>query len=116
MGTYLTLQILVTEAIHVFVDKRIGITIQRYPLGNWSIHPYFVTCYILIGIFLFGSAAQQTITNICKYAVGRLRPHFIDICSPNYTTFNCHDASGQYRFVEEDVCTNTDEEKLKEMR
>ena len=35
--------------------------------------------------YLFGVAISQLLTDICKYNVGRLRPHFLDLCQPDIT-------------------------------
>lgn len=35
--------------------------------------------YRVVGIFLFGCACQQLTTDVAKYTVGRLRPHFFDV-------------------------------------
>ena len=37
-------------------------------------------------IFLYGAgtAASQLHTDVCKYTVGRLRPHFFDVCQPSF--------------------------------
>ncbi|XP_043919861.1 phospholipid phosphatase 1 isoform X2 [Protopterus annectens] len=50
---------------------------------------YVATIYKAIGVFLFGAAASQSLTDIAKYSIGRLRPHFIDICKPDWTKINC---------------------------
>ena len=85
-------------------------------LKNHNIHPYIVRCYSLIAYFLLGAACQQTIVNIGKYSIGRLRPHFFDVCKPDYSQFNCTDKYGNYLFITDDVCTSTDDEKLEDMR
>ena len=72
--------------------------------------------YKVIGVFLFGAAFQQTVVNIAKYSIGRLRPHFFAVCKPDYSRFNCTDSRGYMTYVEGDYCTGTDEEKLTEMR
>ena len=59
-------------------------------------------------IFLFGVAIEQSLTDSLKFAIGRLRPHFLDVCRPNYATVSCTDEQGQPRYVTEDVCTETD--------
>jgi len=41
--------------------------------------------YVILVVFVFGAAATQLITDICKYSIGRLRPHFIDACNPSIT-------------------------------
>lgn len=33
----------------------------------------------MIGVFLFGCACQQLTTDVAKYTIGRLRPHFFDV-------------------------------------
>lgn len=38
---------------------------------------------IIIG-YLFGAAAGHLIVDVCKYTVGRLRPHFFALCQPHY--------------------------------
>ena len=45
-----------------------------------------VALYKIIGVFLFGAAVSQSITDIGKFSIGRLRPHFIDVCRPNVTS------------------------------
>ena len=35
-----------------------------------------------------------------KRTVGRLRPHFLAVCKPNYSLFNCTDG-----YITADVCT-----------
>ena len=49
---------------------------------------------------MFGAAVVQLITDIAKYSVGRLRPHFLDVCKPDYSKFNCTDG-----YITADVCT-----------
>lgn len=69
---------------------------KRIP--NWLINAYCV-----IGVFAFGAACSQLITDIMKYMVGRLRPHFFEICKPNV---NCSNVSFQYKYIVNYVCTN----------
>ncbi|XP_043990713.1 phospholipid phosphatase 3-like isoform X2 [Gambusia affinis] len=52
-------------------------------------NPYFTAFYKQIGVFLFGCAISLSFTNIAKVSVGRLRPHFIDVCKPDFATINC---------------------------
>uniref|UniRef100_A0A0F7Z899 Phospholipid phosphatase 1 n=2 Tax=Crotalus adamanteus TaxID=8729 RepID=A0A0F7Z899_CROAD len=48
---------------------------------------YVATIYKALGTFLFGAAVSQSLTDIAKYSIGRLRPHFLDICKPD--RINC---------------------------
>lgn len=38
--------------------------------------------YHQIVLFAFGGLASQSLTDIAKYSIGRLRPHFISVCRP----------------------------------
>ncbi|KAK3773433.1 hypothetical protein RRG08_007922 [Elysia crispata] len=40
-------------------------------------------------VFMFGMAADMLLTEMLKYAVGRLRPHFLDVCKPHFDHTNC---------------------------
>uniref|UniRef100_A0A671T4C3 Phospholipid phosphatase 1 n=1 Tax=Sinocyclocheilus anshuiensis TaxID=1608454 RepID=A0A671T4C3_9TELE len=68
----------------------------------------YVACiYKAIGTFLFGAAMSQSLTDIAKYSIGRLRPHFLDVCRPDWMQINC--TGGAY--IEDFVC-NGDSTKL----
>ncbi|KAL2092878.1 hypothetical protein ACEWY4_012676 [Coilia grayii] len=45
--------------------------------------------YKTVSTFLFGAAVSQSLTDIAKYTVGRLRPHFLDVCKPQWNTVDC---------------------------
>uniref|UniRef100_UPI0037E84176 phospholipid phosphatase 1 isoform X2 n=1 Tax=Semicossyphus pulcher TaxID=241346 RepID=UPI0037E84176 len=66
-----------------------------------SFGSYLSSLYKAIGTFLFGAAMSQSLTDIAKYSIGRLRPHFLDVCKPDWKTINC--SSGAY--IEEFTCT-----------
>ncbi|XP_054889794.1 phospholipid phosphatase 3-like isoform X3 [Poeciliopsis prolifica] len=52
-------------------------------------NPYFAAFYKQIGVFIFGCAIILSFTNIAKASIGRLRPNFIDVCKPNFSTIDC---------------------------
>ncbi|XP_070706060.1 phospholipid phosphatase 1 isoform X2 [Pempheris klunzingeri] len=60
---------------------------------------YIACVYKAVGTFLFGAAMSQSLTDIAKYSIGRLRPHFLDVCKPDWK-FNC--SSGAY--IEDFTC------------
>lgn len=66
-----------------------------------SFGSYFASVYKAIGTFLFGAAMSQSLTDIAKYSIGRLRPHFLDVCKPDWKPINC--SLGQY--IEDFVCS-----------
>ncbi|XP_077378116.1 phospholipid phosphatase 1-like [Festucalex cinctus] len=64
-------------------------------------HKYTACVYKAVGCYLFGAAASQSLTDIAKYSVGRLRPHFLAVCKPRWDRINCK-AGG---YVENFTCT-----------
>ncbi|XP_016353590.1 phospholipid phosphatase 3-like isoform X3 [Sinocyclocheilus anshuiensis] len=52
-------------------------------------NPYVSALYRQVGVFIFGCAVSQSFTDIAKVSVGRMRPHFLDVCKPDYSTINC---------------------------
>lgn len=52
---------------------------RRYVFMNYEIPEWLVECYKKIGIFGFGAAVSQLTTDIAKYSIGRLRPHFFAV-------------------------------------
>lgn len=45
-----------------------------------------VTVY---AVFLFGFTTTFFLTDIGKYSLGVLRPHFLSVCNPNWSKINC---------------------------
>lgn len=45
--------------------------------------------YKELGCFLFGCCVGQSLTNMAKLSVGRLRPHFLSVCGVTYASLNC---------------------------
>ncbi|OWF38592.1 phospholipid phosphatase 1-like isoform X1 [Mizuhopecten yessoensis] len=72
---------------------------------------YFQVLYRCLGAFLFGAAVTQLTTDIAKYSLGRLRPHFLTVCKPDIK--NC---SAQTGYIETSVCTGTDLAAIQEAR
>ncbi|XP_061527938.1 phospholipid phosphatase 1-like [Phyllopteryx taeniolatus] len=64
-------------------------------------HKYAACVYKAVGCYLFGAAASQSLTDIAKYSVGRLRPHFLAVCKPQWDRINCKAG----RYVENFTCT-----------
>ena len=79
-------------------------------------------------MYALGAASNQLITDVTKYTLGRLRPHFIDVCfnsSPNFVqeyNIKCYGDgnSSQYVYVTDYQCfqpkNDEDIHKLKDMR
>ncbi len=46
------------------------------------------TARVLLG-YLLGAGVVKTITHLLKYSVGRLRPHFLSVCQPDWAALEC---------------------------
>ncbi len=57
---------------------------------------------ILIG-YLFGAAVSSSLVAIAKFTIGRLRPHFLDVCQPDFEAIDCGTPSHPI-FVTDYVC------------
>lgn len=70
-------------------------------------------------VFYFGVVVTHLATNIGKYSIGRLRPHFFDVCKPDWSKLNGTGAGSFYRpfpYIEEDICTGQDSALITEAR
>ncbi|KAJ6642774.1 putative phosphatidate phosphatase [Pseudolycoriella hygida] len=109
--------ILVSEIIHTRLNKRHvprKLNVCGRSIPNWIPH-----AYQQIGVFGFGAAASQLTTDIAKYSIGRLRPHFFDVCQPQMMDgTNCSDAINFGRYIENFTCLGigSNTRMLKEMR
>ena len=66
-----------------------------------------VELYRYFGYFSLGALTCLLFTELSKYTIGRLRPHFLTLCKPKMTSDMCKDEFDYYKFVtedEEDIC------------
>ncbi|XP_001986345.2 putative phosphatidate phosphatase isoform X2 [Drosophila grimshawi] len=96
---------------------------QREGSGYYMCHMelphWLLECYRKIGAFVFGLGLQQLTTDIAKYAIGRLRPHFFDLCQPVLPDgTSCSDAINANRYIENFTCTalNMSAKRLKDVQ
>lgn len=76
----LSLQVSVGEAYLVYTDR----LYSRSDFNN-----YVAALYKVLGTFLFGAAVSQSLTDLAKYMIGRLRPNFLAVCDPDWSRVNC---------------------------
>lgn len=81
--------IIFCECFSVYLRSRASFTYE-----------YVVCVYKSVGSFVFGAALSQSLTDIAKYSVGRLRPHFLTVCKPDWNLIDCK--SG---YIENFTCT-----------
>ncbi|XP_051988120.1 phosphatidic acid phosphatase type 2D [Xyrauchen texanus] len=73
----------------------------------------YISClYKELGSFLFGCCVGQSVTNMAKLSVGRLRPHFLSVCNVTYASLNC--TPGTY--IPDVVCKNSSSKMVEEAR
>ena len=68
-----------------------------------------VELYRCFGYFTLGALTTLLFTELAKYTIGRLRPHYLTVCGPRLTDELCRDEFGYQRFVvaeEEEICEN----------
>lgn len=71
-------------------------TTRLYSRSNFN--NYVAAIYKVLGTFLFGAAVSQSLTDLGKYMIGRLRPNFLAVCDPDWSRINCS------IYVQEEVC------------
>lgn len=88
---------------------------SSYTFFRRAVHPYLVSLYITVGAFLMGCAICQSSTDLIKYSIGRLRPHFLAVCEPDWSKITCKDSQGLMIYVEDYECTG-DPKHIREAR
>lgn len=81
-----------------------------------SVHPWATALYSTIGSFGLGAAFTLLLTDSGKYMIGRLRPHFISVCNPDWSMINCTDSDGYQQYVQDIPCLGTDTHQLTDGR
>jgi len=75
--------------------------------NNTQLLNFLWITYNELVVWAFGALASQFCTDIAKYSIGRLRPHFLDICRPiGLDTSLCPPNLHIYRYVEDYECQN----------
>jgi len=82
--------------------------IHDAPRLSWT----SVELYRHLGYFTLGALTCLLFTEMAKYTVGRLRPHYLTICNPDLSEENCKDENGYNKYWiidEEKDCRTTSE-------
>ncbi|KAM5168144.1 phospholipid phosphatase 1 isoform 1-T1 [Callospermophilus lateralis] len=94
----------------MLIGETLSVYFKLLHSNSFIRNSYIATTYKAIGTFLFGAAASQSLTDIAKYSIGRLRPHFLDVCDPDWSKINCSDG-----YIENYICRGN-ADKVKEGR
>ncbi|XP_017066239.1 putative phosphatidate phosphatase isoform X2 [Drosophila eugracilis] len=92
---------------------------RRYVFMNYDLPDWLIECYKKVGIYAFGAVVSQLTTDIAKYSIGRLRPHFIAVCQPEMPDgTTCDDPSNMGKYIQDFKCkgVGSSARMLKEMR
>ncbi|XP_061473965.1 phospholipid phosphatase 1 isoform X1 [Rhineura floridana] len=73
----------------IILGEALSVYYNRLHSSSFVRNNYIASIYKAIGTFIFGAAISQSLTDIAKYSIGRLRPHFLDICKPDWPQINC---------------------------
>lgn len=102
---------LVVEWIHYRSGE--GHANKQVTFNGRKVHPWVWRCYSVIGVFGFGAACSQLLTDIAKYTIGRLRPHFIAVCNPD---IDCTLSQYQNTYIENFSCKGENARLIREGR
>ncbi|XP_008838610.1 phospholipid phosphatase 1 isoform X1 [Nannospalax galili] len=94
----------------IIIGETLSVYFNLLHSNSFVTNNYIATMYKAIGTFLFGAAASQSLTDIAKYSVGRLRPHFLAVCDPDWSKINCSDG-----YIENFICQGS-AQKIREGR
>ena len=80
---------------------------------------YIRNVYCRLLVWLFGSIASELLTDISKFTIGRLRPHFIDICRPEIITeagrlplhAYCANTKDPFKYLTNYICTGPEDKQ-----
>jgi len=110
--------IVVVETIRSYADSRDRTNPRRIkPIKDNKTPWIAVELYRHFGYFSLGALTTLLFTELAKYTVGRLRPHYLTLCNPELTDELCKDEWGYYKFVEagSEICRNVTEERKKQL-
>ncbi|CAJ0606755.1 unnamed protein product [Cylicocyclus nassatus] len=99
MYAFLVMIMTITATESYRAKRQTPILNYRYKVGNTYIHTIFAQILRNFGYSIIGLVCVLVLTQITKCCVGRLRPHFLDVCRP--LNFTCR--SDQY--YSDYICT-----------
>ncbi|KJH51556.1 PAP2 family protein [Dictyocaulus viviparus] len=86
----------------------------HYSHGQNKVANYFLTSTFLYLKYLFTFASCIFLMEYLKCTVGRLRPHFLSVCQPDWSRMNC--TGREYIPASETYCMNPDARRIRAAR
>lgn len=100
--TFAIVSCLVESFIILRAQKKLG-GIQSESKNSMGLQITFEV-YRVVGYLLIGSCANNFFTDVGKHTVGRLRPHFLDVCNSSVTCT----ADNANEYITDFTCQNTE--------
>lgn len=103
---------IIVPVIYIIITEVIIYISENKSLRNLGSRIYF-----LIKMFGIGAAFTGLLTSIGKLTIGRLRPHFLEVCQPDleYDEVTCGTRANPI-YVTRFMCTSLDNEKVHDAR
>ncbi|CAL4096572.1 unnamed protein product, partial [Meganyctiphanes norvegica] len=77
-----------------------------------NIHPLLGAAGASFGIYWLGLTVAFMINMLIKFSIGRLRPHFIEVCKPDWSQIQCYTSDGKPAYVDPIPCTGEQNSKM----
>ncbi|VDK31101.1 unnamed protein product [Anisakis simplex] len=87
--------------------------LELYSWKGYNIKPVFANSLKYYGYQLLALLLTFTAAQVTKYATGRLRPHFLDVCKPGVDLDGCQT---EHKFLESYKCGGGDEGLIRSAR
>lgn len=103
--------VLITEGVPVYFPSDYTHQDQRLDIDQYGKLLVFLrNSYLAFVPFCFGAVVEHITTDMGKYGIGRLRPHFFDVCHLNMSKIDCSKG-----YIEHFECTG-DAYQIREVR
>ena len=100
---------LIIETVHIYYGHTCP-TKQLEIEKHGKLPVLIKNSYLAFVSFCFGAVIEHLTTDIGKYGVGRLRPHFFSVCHLNMSMIDCRKG-----YIEDYECTG-DADQIREVR
>ena len=100
---------LIIETVHIYYGHTCP-TKQLEIEKHGKLPVLIKNSYLAFVSFCFGAVIEHLTTDIGKYGVGRLRPHFFSVCHLNMSMIDCKKG-----YIEDYECTG-DADQIREVR
>ena len=88
-------------------------TNEEFGCCNYKI--YVFEMFVLMIMFIYGSGITIFVTEVGKYSIGRLRPHYFSVCRPDWLKINCTNTIGEKNLINgNEFCQTADLKILKD--